>query len=246
MKNRKIGLLLNFIFCLSLFYTAIFFSWQTLSLIDFGYSSLYDRLDIDEMAQKYPPANEDINKRMFIFTEREEHERLFGEIVKSINNGGVGLEDIVFRIPQTKQAFTLLNREEVLHLVDVADVVTWFKRGAYFFMLAAAACFAAMLRLGISPARLRIAIPATVGFLGASGLLIQLVGAKAVFYFLHEVVFTGSKWFFYYQESLMTVLMHAPDIFGWITLLLVFWAFVVYCTLLYFLGYIHKTVRGTA
>lgn len=244
MKSRKLGFLLNFLFCFSLFYVSVFIAWQALSLVDFGYSALYGRLDIAEMSKKYPLQNEDLNKRFFAFTDRAEHERLFGEIVRSINSGGKGLEDIAFNIEQTEQPFTLLNYEEVLHLMDVADVVLYFKLLAYFFILAAVFSFIAMLNLRIPPVRIRAAIPATFGFIGASFVVLLIVGPKNVFYFLHEVIFKENKWFFYYQESLMTVVMHAPDIFGWIAAMLVVFGFAVYCILLYSSGYIYRVAVG--
>ena len=38
---------------------------------------------------------------------------------------------------------------------------------------------------------------------------------------MHEWVFPAEhQWFFYYQESLMTVLMKAPDLFGAIAILI--------------------------
>ena len=47
--------------------------------------------------------------------------------------------------------------------------------------------------------------------------LIALIGFEAVFYQLHEWVFpANNQWFFYYQESLMTTLMQAPNLFAYI------------------------------
>ena len=41
------------------------------------------------------------------------------------------------------------------------------------------------------------------------------VGAKQVFYTAHTLIFpAGHQWFFYYEESLMTMLMKAPDLFA--------------------------------
>jgi hypothetical protein len=245
MKSRTNGFLLNFIFCFSIFYASIFLSWQAFSLVDFGYSALYPLLNVPEMSKKYPPSNPDINKRMFIFTEKSEHERLFGEIAHSINNKGVGLEDIKFQIPQTEQTFTLLNDEEILHLQDVANVVTWFKLSSYFFICLAVLSFILMIKNRVTPVRLRYAIPFTFGFIGAAVVAILLIGAKPVFYFLHEIVFKENKWFFFYQESLMTVVMHAPDIFAWISGILVVMALVFYCFLLFISRNAYQVLRGS-
>ena len=46
------------------------------------------------------------------------------------------------------------------------------------------------------------------------GIVIFAVGAHDVFKAMHEMVFPDDhQWFFYYQDSLMTTLMKAPDIF---------------------------------
>lgn len=53
-------------------------------------------------------------------------------------------------------------------------------------------------------------------------LIVFALGPIAVFYWFHEQVFPeGHQWFFYYQDSLMTTLMKAPDIFAFIAALLV-------------------------
>jgi hypothetical protein len=45
--------------------------------------------------------------------------------------------------------------------------------------------------------------------------VLVLFGPVNVFYKLHTWIFPADhQWFFYYQESLMTTLMKAPDIFG--------------------------------
>ena len=45
-------------------------------------------------------------------------------------------------------------------------------------------------------------------------IIIVAVGPNDVFSALHEFVFPADhQWFFYYQDSLMTTLMKAPDIF---------------------------------
>jgi len=58
--------------------------------------------------------------------------------------------------------------------------------------------------------------------LSTLGAIVMALGPKAVFYWAHTKIFpAGHQWFFYYEESLMTTLMKAPDIFAFIALLLV-------------------------
>jgi len=43
----------------------------------------------------------------------------------------------------------------------------------------------------------------------------SVYGFTGIFYYLHTVVFPDNhQWFFYYQESLMSSLMKAPDLFA--------------------------------
>ena len=44
-----------------------------------------------------------------------------------------------------------------------------------------------------------------------------LIGAKRVFYSLHDLIFPAEhQWFFYYQDSLMSTMMKAPDFFAYV------------------------------
>ncbi len=50
-------------------------------------------------------------------------------------------------------------------------------------------------------------------------ILVVVIGPVKVFYALHELLFPdGHQWFFYYQESLMSTMMKAPELFGWIAM----------------------------
>ena len=46
-----------------------------------------------------------------------------------------------------------------------------------------------------------------------------IFGAKAIFYQMHVLIFPPDhQWFFYYQDSLMSTMMKAPDLFAGIAL----------------------------
>jgi hypothetical protein len=54
-----------------------------------------------------------------------------------------------------------------------------------------------------------------LSLVAVSVVLILLMGAKKFFYWLHTAVFPDNhQWFFYYEESLMSTLMKAPDLFA--------------------------------
>ncbi|MFB0999964.1 MAG: hypothetical protein QMC13_06995, partial [Colwellia sp.] len=60
-------------------------------------------------------------------------------------------------------------------------------------------------------------------------LMFSIFGFTEIFYYLHTVVFPDDhQWFFYYQESLMSSLMKAPDLFAGIGFSLITVACVIY------------------
>ena len=85
-----------------------------------------------------------------------------------------------------------------------------------------------------------------LGFGASLAALVGLVwatGPRDVFYVFHEWVFpAGHQWFFYYQESLMSTLMKAPDLFGYIAAALVALAIVVLTLLLALAAHLTNSV----
>jgi len=66
------------------------------------------------------------------------------------------------------------------------------------------------------PAPARVAAGG-LAMVAVSGVAVVVIGPVKVFYAAHNAVFPpGHEWFFYYQDSLMTTLMKAPDLFGFI------------------------------
>lgn len=194
-------------------------SWHLLAQVHFAYPLGYRLLDLQTHIAEFAPQNR--YKSGFEFTDSSEHWRLFGEITDAVQNSGAGLRDIYYRLPDGQNT-ALMHEAEIIHLQDVANLIDVFYR-------AGVVCLLVWLGM-IGWARWRkLRLPATrkvlVGFaLGtlAMGTLVLLLGPTEVFYWLHVQVFPDEhQWFFYYQDSLMTTLMKAPDIFAFITLLLI-------------------------
>lgn len=192
---------------------AAWLAWQSLAFINFHYGVWYDWLSIDQTIEKYGPQNR--YKKDFTSTTRQERERLFAEVVTSIQNSGKGLAAIRYHAPSGAVIDTLFTADEVGHLEDVGKLVARFDQAAFV-------CAVTWLTfLGLLVSR-RLSIPSwkrihsvAVGFLVLLIALIFIIGPKAVFYWLHSVVFPPDHpWFFYYQDSLMATFMKAPDIFG--------------------------------
>lgn len=227
-------------------------SWHLLAQFHFAYPAGYQLLNLDRHIAEYAPLNR--YKKEFEFTAAEQHWRLFGEISDAVQNSGKGLGDINYPLKNGSPA-PLMHEAEIVHLQDVANLIDVF----YVTGISCLTIWLALLTLAYWN---KFTPPATkqvlLEFLLAAALLtfiIILIGPTAVFYWLHVQVFPdGHQWFFYYEESLMTTLMKAPDIFAFIalllvTLLLILWCISVYCInhlLINHLAINHPKINRTA
>ena len=116
----------------------------------------------------------------------------------------------------------MLRPPEIVHLTDVARLVDLLERAGVIALLAIVLLVVAMRRKGtVLPSPFRLAIGSVAGVIVAA-LVVVALGATEVFYALHRWVFPeGHQWFFYYEESLMSTVMKAPDLFGYIAVILV-------------------------
>lgn len=204
---------------------SLFVAWHALATADFGYSLWYDALAIDATIEVHGPQN--TIRPGFEETDRSERERLFGGIVEAIHADGEGLEALTYHAPDGTRINTLLTAPEILHLQDVAALINAFTRVSVL----AIGVFALLLtrafwRREAPPAAWWVAAGCGAVLLAACG-AVAMIGPVAVFYWLHEVLFPPDhEWFFYYQESLMSMMMQAPNLFGpiaalWLALTLV-------------------------
>jgi len=210
---------------------ALWLAWRGLALVDFAYPVFYELIDVHGHIETFAPQNR--YKADFSLTTREERMRLFSEIVDAIHASGTGLAELEYHGPDGQVIDTLLREPEVGHLQDVANLVA---RIAPFGWLAAAWTAIHLLLIRLFGWR----VPSLVRLLGASLLavlagvaVVLLIGAKRVFYWLHDLVFPPDHpWFFYYQDSLMSTMMKAPDLFGAIALTMLIVALLIYAGLL--------------
>jgi hypothetical protein len=215
------------------FWLALFLAWHTLSSVHFFYPFLYDTLEFGSVIQQYAPLN--IHKSGFEQTERAQHIALFGEIVSAINRGGQGLAEMVYYNAQGQVIDTFLHPAEVIHLQDVANLLEVLTRATYWVM---GGLFFLLLFFKVKQQPLHHlpkALAWTLATLIVLSTLVIAWDAQAIFYALHTLIFPAEhQWFFYYQESLMTTLMKAPDIFAAIAVLLLVVAF-GYCAIILWL-----------
>lgn len=196
---------------------AFWLTWWMLTPLDFGYRAAYRLLDIDAHIQEFSPQN--IYRQGYEKTTEQQRFSHFTAIVKAINADGKGLAKITYENGESP-APTLLREPEVVHLQDVAELVSGFHVAGPLMCLLwlGTAALAKRLRWPQPPARQLVKGTLTLLIMG--GALMLAVGPTAVFYWLHTHIFPENhQWFFYYQESLMTTLMKAPDLFGFIAVL---------------------------
>jgi Protein of unknown function (DUF1461) len=206
-------------------------SWHLAAQIHFAYPLGYKLLNLDEHIAEYAPLNR--HKDDFELTDNKEHWRLFGEICESIQNHGKGLADIQYPLSNGNLT-SLMHQNEIIHLQDVANLIDKFYFiGVISFIIWLAGLLFIYFRKPKIPSMKKVII-GFVSFIGITALIVLSIGSKDVFYWLHVKIFPeGHQWFFYYQDSLMTTLMKAPDIFAFIAVFLVgelilFWCACVY------------------
>lgn len=206
-------------------------SWHLLAQFHFTYPVGYQLLGLDKHIAEFAPLNR--YKEDFEFTTTEDHWRLFGEISDAVQESGKGLREISYRLGNGETT-ALMHEAEVIHLQDVANLID-------VFYLTGTLCLLIWLGLIAYAHWKKLALPAIkkilLGFLAgfsAIAAIVFIIGPTAVFYWFHVQVFPdGHQWFFYYQDSLMTTLMKAPDIFAFIAALLFLLLIALWCASLY-------------
>jgi hypothetical protein len=211
--QRRYRSLLWAILLLSALPASLLAGWQLLVSTDFLYPLWYQVIGIDRTIAEYGPKNR--YRDHFELTTREERTRLFAAIVAGIHDGGQGLETLAYHDARGKAVAPLLRPPEITHLRDVARLVD----GMYRLGIGAAMLWLVAL---VWLWRLRLPPPPLGRYFAGLGLVAVLsmlaviaIGTKKAFYTAHTLIFpAGHQWFFYYEESLMTMLMKAPDLFA--------------------------------
>lgn len=203
-------------FSLSSVFFAFGLAWVLLYQMDFSYGRWHDAGGIGAAIEKYGPQN--YYRTGFADTTKAQRESLFQQINYSVHHDGDGLASIEYTVdghPTQK----LLTADEVGHLTDVAILVNkvewlvilgvlgWFAMAIHYY------------RAGMRPPSVITQCLALLILMAAFVLVLIVVGPTKAFSQMHEWVFPpGHPWFFYYQQSLMSTMMWAPVLFGWIAL----------------------------
>jgi hypothetical protein len=202
------------VYGLLLWGVVLWLAWLALATVDFLYPLAYGWLDIGATLQTYVPQNR-VGKQDYPASDMAQHMQHFAAISQAIHAQGAGLAELSYHDAQGKVLGMLLTKDEVLHLQDVAHLVS------AGMAVGAMATLLWLAWLGLTLKR-SWRLPSLPGLLGGSavvlsalGALLWLVGFDAVFYALHRWIFPADHaWFFYYQDSLMSSLMQAPNLFA--------------------------------
>lgn len=194
-------------------------AWHLLAQVNFAYPLGYTVLNVEQHIRHFGPLNR--YKKEFEQTTKAEHLDLFAQITRAVQNHGEGLADIRYRLSNGTTT-PLMREAEVIHLQDVANLIDVLYWAGLIGGLAWLCLLAYAYRQRIPFPALKKILLGFVSGLVLITLTILLIGPKAVFYWLHEQIFPDEhEWFFFYQDSLMTTLMKAPDLFGFIAVILV-------------------------
>lgn len=205
------------LFTLLAFVAALLLAWQLLASVNFLYPLWYDIIGIDQTIAVYGPRNR--YRQQFEITTKAERVRLFSAIVQAIHRQGTGLDTLVYRDPEGRPVASFLTPPEITHLQDVARLVDGLLGIGWGALLALPVLLGWLLKQQLPvPAVTQLLLRAALVLVGTGGVIL-LIGPVPVFYRLHTWLFPeGHAWFFYYEDSLMTLLMQAPVIFGYIAL----------------------------
>jgi len=236
MKTQYIkGLAVPAAYGLLSFLVALLIAWIVLAQQNFLYGVWHDHAGIGRAIEHFAPKNK--FKPGFADTSRDQRVSLFAEINHAVHNQGEGLAQIAFDTPGHGSQ-TLLREPEVVHLQDVANLISFLKYGSLIMLLIWGGLTWYLLKKNAVPS-LKMQFIGTAVLLTVATLCILLIGPVTVFNTLHIWIFPHeNQWFFYYQESLMSTMMWAPYLFGWIAIALVVYAKVFFLFMQWVLYYL--------
>ena len=188
---------------------------------------------VESHINEFAPQNRQ-NRINFELTSKDERVRIVGEILLAVNSKGVGLEAIQYFNRNGVAVNLFLTHAEVEHLEDVSVLVQLINSIAFILIVILIFIFFLASKYKKTSPNLLVLVYSMISFIVVTTGIIISIGPLVVFNKLHEWIFAEkSQWQFYYQDSLMTTLLKAPDTFASMAILitataLVFWLFIFY------------------
>ncbi len=200
---------------LHVFLVAAVLAWGVMAQWDFFYGVWHDHGGIKQGIEEFGPKNR--YKPGFHHTSRAQRVEVFHLINVAVHRQGEGLEDIRYQSPSSGGEQVLLRPPEVVHLQDVANLISVLTIPAILLVLLWPGVIFLYLRKGEGVPELSLQLIGLVAVVTCLGAVLVGVGPEKVFNTLHIWIFPDEhQWFFYYQESLMSTMMYAPRLFAWI------------------------------
>jgi hypothetical protein len=221
-------------------FASVYLSWLALTQMNFLYPMWHDLIDIDQTIGTYAPQNR--YKLGFEQTTKPERSRLFAAVVDAIHNHGKGLEGLSYHDPAGRPLGRLLRKPEIIHLRDVARLIDVMRPVGIGALITTVVLLVVIRRRRLVMPPISLLLLYLLLPLGAIAIGLLFIGPVKIFYWLHTLVFPpGHQWFFYYQDSLMSTMMKAPDLFGYIGLS---WAALSLLLLIAFLTVVKRVLRS--
>lgn len=221
----------GFLFILISFLLSLYMAWMANAYFGYGFSWLYHHYEIEQHVAKFAPHNR--YRSGYQFTSSEQQKQNFQQIVDSVHNNGEGLAEIKYQ--SVGKQYLLLHKAEVIHLQDVANLINKIHYLAGFafvvwFLLLVLRYFAYKNYPYIKASKKGLTAVLFV-VIATLVMVFSIYGAKVIFYQMHIWIFPKNhQWFFYYQESLMSTLMKAPDLFAGIAIQILALAVIFFAT----------------
>lgn len=196
---------------------SIWLAWHLMAKVDFLYPVWYDQGGIKEHIADYAPKN--LYRHDFELTTRETRLALFHGMVVGIQNQGKGLANLAYQNAYGK--IPLLTEAEIVHLQDVSHLISKLNQLMVALSLVWVILTTSMILNKYAAPPIRTVAVQLAAVIGLLLTVLFSLGAEKVFYQFHTWVFPQNhQWFFYYETSLMSTMMKAPDLFGMIAVAL--------------------------
>lgn len=242
--GRRYSVWVGFGFSVSSLLLALSLSWLVLAKTQFLYGVWHDIGGIKEGIATYAPSNR--YKLGFAQTTRAQRIELFSLINTAIHEQGRGLSDISYHTPTSHGPQLLLREPEVVHLQDVANLIDILYLAAIVNGVGWLIFVGVITKRSFEVLGFKTQLLNVFSMSGASLLVILFFGPTRVFNQLHIWVFPSDhEWFFYYQDSLMSTMMLAPTLFGWIALSWFLLSVIVYVGIVLIARFFYATLNKT-
>lgn len=240
MINKRLRLqFVWFIALWGILLSSLALSWWFNAQTHYGYTYFYDFYNIAEHIEEFAPQNQYILGLEQL--SKDEHVSLFNQISAAVHNHGQGLAAIQFKVGSKTQR--LLHRAEVIHLQDVANLIDKLRVAAIIIIILTMILVFYLFKNKRKP-KLKVQLLCLSLLLVFVVAMVFIVGPTNVFYQFHVWVFPdGHQWFFYYQESLMSTMMKAPDLFGGIAASIFLIALLLFGLWLGLFSYLYRLLK---